>query len=74
MLIDTHIWVWWVNGSPQLKPEYRSAIIAAQGIGIEVSIISCWEVAKLVENNKIELQDILKLVLKVCITNSLTHV
>lgn len=55
MLIDTHIWIWWVNGESQLKPEYKSAITAAQETGIEVSIISCWEVAKLVENKRLAL-------------------
>ena len=52
MLIDTHIWVWWINGDPQLKPENEAALTAAQPTGIEVSIISCWEVAKLVENKR----------------------
>lgn len=55
MLIDTHIWVWWVNGDPQLKPEYQAAITAAQQTGIEVSIISCWEVSKLVGNKRLTL-------------------
>jgi PIN domain nuclease of toxin-antitoxin system len=55
MLIDTHIWVWWVNEDPQLRPEYAAAVIAAQPTGIEVSIISCWEVAKLVENKRLAL-------------------
>lgn len=55
MLIDTHIWVWWVNGEPELGPEYEAAITAAQRTGIEVSIISCWEVAKLVENKRLTL-------------------
>jgi PIN domain nuclease of toxin-antitoxin system len=55
MLIDTHIWIWWVNGEAHLQPEYQAAIIAAQGTGIEVSIISCWEVAKLVENKRLAL-------------------
>lgn len=55
MLMDTHIWIWWVNGDAQLKPEFKVAITAAQSTGIEVSIISCWEVAKLVENNRLVL-------------------
>ncbi|HZT44437.1 MAG TPA: type II toxin-antitoxin system VapC family toxin [Chthonomonadaceae bacterium] len=55
MLIDTHIWIWWVSGDAQLKPEFRAVITAAQQTGIEVSIISCWEVAKLVENKKLTL-------------------
>ncbi len=53
MLIDTHIWIWWVNGDSQLKPEHEDAINAAQRTGIGVSIISCWEVAKLVENKRL---------------------
>ena len=53
MLIDTHIWVWWANNDKQLTSDHLSAITTATATGIEVSIISCWEVAKLVENNKI---------------------
>ena len=55
MLIDTHIWIWWVNGDPQLKPEHIAVLAAAQNNGIEVSIISCWEVAKLVEYKRLTL-------------------
>ncbi len=55
MLIDTHIWVWWVNGDPQLKTVYRDLLGARQESGIAVSIISCWEIAKLVENQRIVL-------------------
>lgn len=55
MLIDTHIWIWWVNGDPQLKPEYKAALDAAQATGIEVIAISCWEVAKLIENQKLDI-------------------
>lgn len=55
MLIDTHIWVWWVGGDPRLKPSYLSAITEAEVTGIFVSIISVWEVAKLVEHGKLTL-------------------
>jgi PIN domain nuclease of toxin-antitoxin system len=55
MLIDTHVWVWWVHGDPQLKPRHIAALTAAQTTGIEVSILSCWEVAKLVENKRLAL-------------------
>jgi len=34
MLIDTHIWIWWVNGDPQLKPGYEAISNAAQPTGI----------------------------------------
>ena len=55
MVIDTHIWVWWVSGDPALKPNFLAKLIAAKDIGIGVSAISCWEVAKLVEYKKITL-------------------
>ena len=55
MLIDTHIWVWLVSGDARLKPEYRTAISMQQPTGIFVSIISVWEVAKLVEYGKLSL-------------------
>jgi PIN domain nuclease of toxin-antitoxin system len=53
VLIDTHIFVWWINGDPRLTPEHTAEIAAAQPSGIKVSIISCWEIAKLVERQKL---------------------
>jgi PIN domain nuclease of toxin-antitoxin system len=47
IVLDTHIWVWWVHRDPQL-PAAQAAYLnthAAQGLG--VSVFSCWEVAKL---------------------------
>lgn len=55
MLIKKHIWVWWVAGDPRLKPSNLSAITDAESTGIFVSIISVWEVAKLVEYGKLTL-------------------
>jgi PIN domain nuclease of toxin-antitoxin system len=55
IVLDTHIWVWWANDSPQLNTEQRNIIdkYAVQGLG--VSVISCWEVAKLVEKDRLKL-------------------
>ncbi|MCX6382611.1 MAG: type II toxin-antitoxin system VapC family toxin [Armatimonadetes bacterium] len=53
MLIDTQLWIWWVNGASQLKPEYAKAI--SEATSIEVSIISCWEIAKLAEYGRLVL-------------------
>jgi PIN domain nuclease of toxin-antitoxin system len=53
VLLDTHIFVWWINEDPQLKPDHAAAIATAQPSGIEVSIISCWEIAKLVEYQRL---------------------
>ena len=56
ILLDTHIWVWWVDGSPQLGPAQRKLVEAQETTGLAVSVISCWEVAKLVEWNRLELR------------------
>lgn len=53
ILLDTHIWVWWVSQSPQLTPRLAQQIQQQNRLGI--SIISCWEVAKLVEIGKLQL-------------------
>jgi PIN domain nuclease of toxin-antitoxin system len=56
ILLDTHIWVWWVDGSSQLTSTQRNHIEAHERKGLGVSVISCWEVAKLVELNRLELR------------------
>lgn len=55
ILLDTHIWVWWVHGDGALPPETRAAIEFRKPEGIAVSAISCWEVAKLVERGRLQL-------------------
>ncbi|MDJ0596812.1 MAG: type II toxin-antitoxin system VapC family toxin [Pleurocapsa sp. MO_226.B13] len=55
IVLDTHIWIWWVNDSPQLTEQYKQWIQNYQPQGLGISIISCWEVAKLVEKNRLVL-------------------
>ena len=58
ILLDTHIWVWWANDDPKLTDAHRRSIDAASLIGdggVGVSVISCWEVAKLVEVGRLGL-------------------
>lgn len=55
IILDTHIWVWWVAENPRLTPKYQQTIAAYQSSGLGVSIISAWEVAKLVEKNRLAL-------------------
>ena len=55
IVLDTHIWVWWVHDPQQLSPSQLGAIEASQTDVIGVSAISCWEVAKLVERGRLEL-------------------
>jgi PIN domain nuclease of toxin-antitoxin system len=55
IVLDTHIWIWWVHGVEQLKDHQFAAIEANESDVIWVSVISCWEVAKLVERGRLEL-------------------
>ena len=55
ILLDTHIWVWWADENPQLPALHRSWIKTNLGDGLGVSIISCWEVAKLVQLGRLKL-------------------
>ena len=55
ILLDTHIWIWWVNDDKRLTPALRKVIEDNKADGLGVSIISCWEVAKLVEVGKLTL-------------------
>jgi PIN domain nuclease of toxin-antitoxin system len=55
ILLDTHIWVWWVDDDQQLVDRPRHLIQDNVRSGLEVSAISCWEVAKLVQYERLEL-------------------
>ncbi len=55
IILDTHIWIWWVDNNPRLSDQQRHWITENQPSGIGVSVFSCWEVAKLVEKNRIGL-------------------
>ena len=45
ILLDTHIWYWWVGESPHLLSKYRELIDSYQQDGLGLSIISVWKVA-----------------------------
>ena len=55
ILLDTHIWVWWVDDSQQLTDRRRHVVQDNVSSGLGISAISCWEVAKLVEYGRLEL-------------------
>ncbi|MEQ1862463.1 MAG: type II toxin-antitoxin system VapC family toxin [Chthoniobacteraceae bacterium] len=55
IVVDTHVWVWWVHGDPTLSAANRALLDSAEETGIGVSAISCWEVAKLVERGRLTL-------------------
>ncbi len=55
IVLDTHIWVWWVHGDPRLHPSKQRILEEHEEHGLGVSVISCWEVAKLVELDRLVL-------------------
>jgi PIN domain nuclease of toxin-antitoxin system len=54
ILIDTHILVRWVSNPAILRPSHRE-ILHNAGNRCGVSIISCWEIAKLVQYDRLQL-------------------
>ncbi|MFB2935043.1 type II toxin-antitoxin system VapC family toxin [Aerosakkonemataceae cyanobacterium BLCC-F154] len=55
IILDTHIWVWWVQNDPRLTQKHKDWLQQYESQGLGVNIISCWEVAKLVENSRLTL-------------------
>ena len=55
IVLDTHVWVWWVHEAGYLTEAQRQAIAAGETEVVGVSAISCWEIAKLVEYGRLEL-------------------
>jgi len=55
ILLDTHIWIWWVQDIDRLSNRQIEILSSNERTGLGVSIISCWEIAKLVEKNRLDL-------------------
>lgn len=56
LLLDTHVWLWLVQGDPTLSPGTRQAIQEAARRGaFLISVISIWEVAMLSSRNRLAL-------------------
>lgn len=55
IVLDTHVWVWWVHGDERLTQTQLDFIQENEDGVIGISAISLWEIAKLVENGKLEL-------------------
>ena len=54
LLLDTHIWLWSLSDQPRLTPQVRRAL-AKPGNELWLSPVSTWEVAWLVEKQRIVL-------------------
>jgi len=56
VLLDTHAWIWLMNGSTRLGPKARKAIQRSMNSeAVLVSAISAWEVAMLVSKGRLVL-------------------
>ncbi|MEA5503680.1 type II toxin-antitoxin system VapC family toxin [Halotia wernerae UHCC 0503] len=53
IILDTHIWVWWVQNDLQLTKQQRQWLQDYEPESLGISILSCWEVAKLVEKKRL---------------------
>lgn len=52
-ILDTHVWLWWIDGDPRLSDAARTAIEGGDEVG--VSTISVWELATLERLGRIRL-------------------
>ena len=56
VLLDTHAWIWLMNGNTRLGPKARKGIQRSMSAGaVLVSAISVWEVAMLVSKRRLVL-------------------
>ncbi len=55
IILDTHIWIWWVHNDNRLPAKLRTVIKENEKGCIGVSVFSCWEIAKLVELKRLSL-------------------
>jgi PIN domain nuclease of toxin-antitoxin system len=53
IVLDTHVWLWWISAPDHLSATAVQAI--AEADRIVISTLSCWEVAMLSERNRITL-------------------
>jgi PIN domain nuclease of toxin-antitoxin system len=56
IVLDTHVWVWWVSDSPELPRRVQKIIEGnAAKDALYVSSISAWEVALLIKKGRLVL-------------------
>lgn len=61
LLIDTHVWLWWLLGQPELSAKERDALdaLAAAGTPPGLSSISLWEAQMLVAKGRLKIDALL---------------
>lgn len=57
LLLDTHVWLWWLFGQPELSESERIALdaLAAAGTPPGISAISLWEAQMLASKGRLAL-------------------
>ena len=55
IILDTHVWIWWALGLPNLRDAQRRAIADHETDQIGICTFSYWEVAKLVLDGRLQL-------------------
>src|SRR5437868_1643115 len=55
MLLDTHIWFWWVQDITRLTTAQQELLASNEASGLAISAISCWEIAVLVAKKRLVL-------------------
>lgn len=56
IVLDTHVWVWWVSESGELPRRVKKLIdTSAIEHPIQISSISAWEIAMLVKKGRLQL-------------------
>ena len=54
IVLDTHVWIWLINGSPEIKPKDRTWLSHKASSGsILIPAISLWEISMLASQGKI---------------------
>lgn len=54
LLIDTHVLIWWQFDTARLSEKFRQAMSAAEETdGLAISIITFWEIALLMQANRL---------------------
>jgi PIN domain nuclease of toxin-antitoxin system len=51
VVLDTHIWIWWLNNNEQLSKQAINYIETAPRV--LVSVVSCFEIAQLVKRQRL---------------------
>ncbi len=59
LLIDTHVWLWWILGQNELSNKERAALdaMAASGTPPAIAAISLWEAQMLLSKNRLRIDE-----------------